>query len=229
MAPLFIISSFHCLGLFEYPLGQPRLYLSCLYILAVWGSVIYCNCFPNIFYLWQHIPLGLLDIFILSRVLIVLLSIFISFYHYKELKTWIREISIVDDTLEALGAPEEYQMLSNWIIRIIIGWIAIIFTKLLTEIYDVFFLYQWKMSFNRAFRILFMNYFTNVLTLSALICGTVLGYTSSRFHRVNDRLQVLHSNLFENNYKCRRQNRFTVVRLRIVESKNRKQYIWTLM
>ena len=39
----------------------------------------------------------------------------------KELKMCLRELAIVDDTLETLGMPKEYQKLRNWIIRIING------------------------------------------------------------------------------------------------------------
>jgi len=34
---------------------------------------------------------------------------------------YLRELSIVDDTLEALGVPKEYQRLRKWIIRLMIG------------------------------------------------------------------------------------------------------------
>ncbi|KYQ54790.1 hypothetical protein ALC60_06392 [Trachymyrmex zeteki] len=40
----------------------------------------------------------------------------------KELKRCLYELSIIDDSLDALGASKKYQRLRNWIIRIIIGW-----------------------------------------------------------------------------------------------------------
>ena len=42
----------------------------------------------------------------------------------------LRKLAIVDDTLEALGSPKEYQRLRNWIIRIIIGMIVYVFCEL---------------------------------------------------------------------------------------------------
>ncbi|KYN07078.1 hypothetical protein ALC62_01950 [Cyphomyrmex costatus] len=231
MKLLFIISSFHCLGLFEYPLGQPRMYFSCLYTLAVWGTLIYYYYYPKYSLLWQYNLLSFVNIILGIYTLIAVLSIFISFYRYKELKICLRELSIVDDTLEALGVPKEYQILRNWIIRIIIGWIAIIFNNIVQTIYSAVVLFGSKISFKIVFHILLACYIKNVVILSALICGTVLGYTSSRFHRINDLLlHVLYSDLSENNadYRCRRQNRSILVRQRITEDKDRKQYIWIL-
>ncbi|KYN02285.1 hypothetical protein ALC62_06923 [Cyphomyrmex costatus] len=123
-------------------------------------------------------------------------------------------------------------MLRNLIIRIIIGWIVILFIILTTATFCDFIIYN--ISFHKIIllRILFILLPTDinhVLTLSTLICGTVLGYTNSRFHRVNERLQVLYSDLFENNYNCRSQNRFILVRQRIARDKYHKQYVWTLM
>jgi len=47
---------------------------------------------------------------------------------------YLRELSIVDDTLEALGVPKEYQQLRKWIIRLMIGWIVhVLFSLLLLE------------------------------------------------------------------------------------------------
>ncbi|KYN03971.1 hypothetical protein ALC62_05171 [Cyphomyrmex costatus] len=231
MAPLFIISWFHCLGLFEYPLGQSRLHFSCLYALAVWSPYAYYRTTVYI-YLWQH---GFRFFCIMNSLdnLLSLSSIFISFNRCKELKACLRELSIVDNSLEALGVPKEYRMLRNLIIRIIIGWIAILFINLtvsifldsirlnvmpiLIIIYKIFWIILWPTNTD------------HVITLSTLICGTVLGYTSSRFHRVNERLQELYSDLFQNNYNCRSQNRFILVRQLIARDKYHKQYVWTLM
>ena len=49
----------------------------------------------------------------------------------------LRKLAIVDDSLEALGMPKEYQRLRNWIIRIIVGWIVYIFYQL-ASIYLIF-------------------------------------------------------------------------------------------
>ncbi|KYN50278.1 hypothetical protein ALC62_09199, partial [Cyphomyrmex costatus] len=115
--------------------------------------------------------------------------------------------------------------------RIIIGWIAILFINFTTEIFRNFIFNT--LSILRILLTIFWAILpTNthhVITLSALICGTVLGYTSSRFHRVNERLQELYSDLFENNYNCRSQNRFILVRQRMARAKYHKQYVWTLM
>ena len=46
LAPLLVIGSFCNLCMFEYPRGQPRIYLSYLYALAKWGSLIYFFFYP---------------------------------------------------------------------------------------------------------------------------------------------------------------------------------------
>jgi len=45
---LLIIGSFCNLGMFEYPRRQSRAYLSCLYALAKWSSLIYFFYYPYI-------------------------------------------------------------------------------------------------------------------------------------------------------------------------------------
>ncbi|KYN01692.1 hypothetical protein ALC62_07521 [Cyphomyrmex costatus] len=230
MAPLFIISWFHCLGLFEYPLGKSRLHFSCLYALALWGFYMYYYIIQSI-NLWQHSSRVILIIFLLYDVM-ALPSIFISFYRYKDLKACLRELSLVDDTLEALGVPKDYRMLRNWIIQIIIGWTAILFTDIIFNIFHFIFVRKIELILYillQIFLILLPTDTDRVIILSALNCGFVLGYMSSRFHRVNERLQVLYSDLFENNYKCRSQNRFILVRQQQARVKYHKQYLWILM
>ncbi|KYM99020.1 hypothetical protein ALC62_10251, partial [Cyphomyrmex costatus] len=152
---------------------------------------------------------------------------------FKELKTCLHELSIVDDTLEALGVPKEHRVLRKWILRIIIGWIVypfIDFMKIssLLIILSSFQVFLFLISFREILMRIYLKY---VITLSGLICGTVLGYTSSRFHRVNNLLRVIYSDIFENNadHRCRRQNRSILVSQRITGAKDRKRYIWILM
>ncbi|KYM98202.1 hypothetical protein ALC62_11107 [Cyphomyrmex costatus] len=230
LAPLFIISWFLCLGLFEYPLGQPRWYFSCLYILSVWSGLIYYCYYPFITVVVKGSGLIVTLILLLNN----LSSILISLYRYKELKICLCELSIVNDTLEALGAPKEYQMLRNWIIRIIFVWITYFFTEFAMLCYILCNIYSYRFVdlFKGIYSLLYLSdYAKHVNISSALICGTLLGYTSSRFHRVNDRLHILYSNLFENNadYGCKRQTSSILVCYQITGAKDRKQDIWILM
>ncbi|EGI61748.1 hypothetical protein G5I_09977 [Acromyrmex echinatior] len=121
LAPLLTFGSFFGLGMFEYPRGQPRAYLSCLYVLAKWGSLMYFYYYP---YLKRilHVEKAF-DIQIINLVLINTL-ILISLCRFKELKMCLRELAIIDDTLEALGAPKEYQRLLfiDMMIRIAMLW-----------------------------------------------------------------------------------------------------------
>ncbi|KYQ53601.1 hypothetical protein ALC60_00356, partial [Trachymyrmex zeteki] len=145
----------------------------------------------------------------------------------KELKMCLHELSLVDNIMEAVGAPKEYQRLRKWIIRIIILWIVYIFQNFAVVIYYSWFVFD--SNFDRICENLVITYPNIVHVLSALIWGTIFGYTSSRFHQVNDRLHVLYSDLFENNADYRGQNRSILVCQRITKAVNRKQYIWIIM
>jgi len=91
----------------------------------------------------------------------------------------LRELAIVDDTLKALGEPKEYQRLRNWIIRIIIGWIAYIFYQLAYYNYLVFFVFNFDINFTYFFSMSCLefldNYPSNIIILSALISAAIIG------------------------------------------------------
>ncbi|KYN50300.1 hypothetical protein ALC62_10757, partial [Cyphomyrmex costatus] len=158
-----------------------------------------------------------------------------SVYNFlKELKICLRELSVVNDTLETLGAPNEYHRMRKWIIRIIIGCIVFVLYDIMVSVYPVKYYgssMDSKIILKFIFFMLASYYPLCVNILSALICGTVLGYTSSRFHQVNDRLRVLYSDLFENHadYRYRKQNKSILVRECITGAKDRKQSTWILM
>ncbi|KYQ46922.1 hypothetical protein ALC60_14067 [Trachymyrmex zeteki] len=143
----------------------------------------------------------------------------------------LHELSIVDDTLEALGASKEYQRLRNWIIRMIIGWIIYCFSFLLI-IYS-FYVYIYGVDFSNIKKICYpfvkMTHSKFINTLSVLIWGTIIGYTSSRFHQINDRLYVIYSDFFENDPNYERRNRSISVRQQITGVTDCKHYIWTIM
>ncbi|KYN19369.1 hypothetical protein ALC57_08285 [Trachymyrmex cornetzi] len=103
----------------------------------------------------------------------------VCYYKKNELKTCLRELAIVDHTLEVLGTPKEYQRLRNWINRIIIGWIVYVFhhftyTNCMALIYskiDINFT-----SFVKTMYIAILyNYPSYVIALSALISAAILG------------------------------------------------------
>ncbi|KYN18969.1 hypothetical protein ALC57_08642 [Trachymyrmex cornetzi] len=225
LAPLLIIGSFCSLGLFEYPLGQPRPYLSFLYTLTTWSFSTYASYYNYFIYLeWQRIW----DYVVIIEFIAVITLTLVNYFHFKEFKMCLYELSVVDSTLEALGAPNEYQRLRNWIIRIIIGWIVYIFCYTAEFLYVEFPLPD-EPTDSVTIYLTFLEFYPEfVIILSALIWGTILGYTSSRFHQVNDRLQVICSDLFENNAD-RRQNRCILVRQRMTGVKDCKQYIWIIM
>ncbi|KYN27996.1 hypothetical protein ALC57_02595, partial [Trachymyrmex cornetzi] len=157
----------------------------------------------------------------------------INMIFLKELKTCLRELAIVDHTLEVLGTPKEYQRLRNWTIRIIIGLIVYIFYQLTYHIFLIFFLLNRDINFTSFVAVIYttllIKYPSNIIVLSALISAAILGYISSRFHRVNERLRALYCDLFESSVDYRRQNRSIFVHQRKTEAKDYNQYIWIIM
>ncbi|KYN39259.1 hypothetical protein ALC56_06335 [Trachymyrmex septentrionalis] len=93
----------------------------------------------------------------------------------RELKVCLHKLSIVDDTLEALGMPKEYQCLRNWIIRIIIGWIVLVFFD--NAVCSFFLNYYYYEYFNIVciYIPFVINYVHHVNILSALTSGAIIG------------------------------------------------------
>ena len=89
----------------------------------------------------------------------------------------LSELTIVDDTLEALEVPKEYQRLHNWIIRIIIGWIVLIFYYIAYDnfIYNVFLNYDIINSWRQTLYNFPLTYLSCVIILSALISTAIFG------------------------------------------------------
>ncbi|KYN13246.1 hypothetical protein ALC57_14583 [Trachymyrmex cornetzi] len=173
LAPLMTIGGFCNLTMFEYPLGQPRTYISYLYGLIKWSLLMYFYYYPRYINNLQNKTIVISDIISLLNIILILISI----CRFKELKTCLRELAIVDHTLEALGTPKEYQRLHNWIIRIIIGWIVYVFYHLTYyKVFSFFFhrsipWYTW----NVMLEMFLGNYPSDVFILSALIFAAILG------------------------------------------------------
>jgi len=92
----------------------------------------------------------------------------------------LRELAIIDDTLEILGAPKEYQRLRNWIIRIMIGFIVYIFYELAYINIYVYFVYDIDLDVNFYFcqitiHMFLIAYPTYLIVLNTLISAIILG------------------------------------------------------
>jgi len=88
-----------------------------------------------------------------------------SIYNFlKEFKMCLYELSLMDDTIEAIGAPKKYQRLRKWIIRIIIGWIVFIFYTLAGNV-----LFLSEFNINLVYKKFVLLYPSYVHILSTLI------------------------------------------------------------
>ncbi|KYN39824.1 hypothetical protein ALC56_05764 [Trachymyrmex septentrionalis] len=230
LKPLLILGSFFGLGFFEYH-GHSMPYLSCPYVLAISSLLMHFTYYPylvrifenpnNIFKYWRDIV----------PFITAMTSILVSWIYFKELKMCLRELSLIDDTMEAIGSQKKYQRMRKWIIRITIGYIVYMFFKVTLFSLILKFYTDWNdINFYIILFGMLLNYYPDFIQiLSALIWGTILGYVSFRFHQVIDRLHVLYSGLFKNNANYRRQNRSNLECQRITDAEDRKQYIWILM
>jgi len=92
----------------------------------------------------------------------------------------LHELSLVDDTMEAIGSPKKYQRLRKWIIRIIIGYIVYIFYRLASCVYFEFmFFNQAHTGFVAVCKLFLFSYGEFVHISSSLIWGTILGLVYS--------------------------------------------------
>ncbi|KYM77784.1 hypothetical protein ALC53_11795 [Atta colombica] len=85
LALLLITGSFWSLDFFEYPLGQPRPYLSCLYTLATWSYLTYSNYYIHILELKMCLQLSIVN---------DTLEAFSAPKEYQRLRKWIIRIII---------------------------------------------------------------------------------------------------------------------------------------
>ncbi|KYM84775.1 hypothetical protein ALC53_05057 [Atta colombica] len=138
----------------------------------------------------------------------------------------LHELSLVDDTMEAVNAPKKYQRLRKWIIRIIIGCSIHIFYYFAEPIYLLLTFTHYMIGI---FTIFYFCFPLFVHISSALIWETIVGCLSFKFHQINHHLHIFYSELFENNADYRRQNRFNLMCQRISETEDRKQCIWIIM
>ncbi|KYQ53410.1 hypothetical protein ALC60_07476 [Trachymyrmex zeteki] len=92
-----------------------------------------------------------------------------------EFKMCLHELSLVDDTMEAVGAPKEYQRLRKWIIRIIIGWIVFTFNEFVSITYIDFLHGYNNTNLVETYFLFVMRFPKYVHILSTLIWGTILG------------------------------------------------------
>ncbi|XP_029160042.1 uncharacterized protein LOC114932035 [Nylanderia fulva] len=141
----------------------------------------------------------------------------------KESKICIRKLSIVDNTLEMLGTPKKYRQLYSWLIGIITGWISL---ALLVDISDIVWLNYEYFSITRILVPFIGNYLDHVVNFNVLICGIMVGYTGSRFQRINEYIRDLCQ---QNTEQDKKRNELILVNQRRLETKKCKQYMWIIM
>ncbi|XP_011868554.1 PREDICTED: uncharacterized protein LOC105562370 [Vollenhovia emeryi] len=189
LAPLLIIGSICSLGFLEYPVGQPRPYLTCLYFFTKWSLftyffyyLVYNSHTPFVYMSWPNV-------IIMTSAIV---SILVSLFRFKELKMCLHKLSIVDNTLEVLGTSKEYQRLRKWIIQLIHGWLSL---ALFMNSVDIFWLNYQDFSITRVCVPFLGNHLLHVNTLGALIWGVILGSVYIHIYFIKLFLYNVHRNV----------------------------------
>ncbi|RLU19070.1 ObirGr22 [Ooceraea biroi] len=222
LSPLLTIGSICGLAIFEYPPGRARPYFSCLYFSITWSLYVFL-CY----YLFYNNYAVVISWPIKVVMLTTIVSVCDSLFHFKDLSTCLRKLSVVDDTLQVLGTPKEYRLLYKWTIGVIIGWIILAcFLNTIDSIVS----YYYTREHSDIVRIcvpFFTNHLFHVDTYSGLIWGTILGYTGSRFQRINEHIYTL---LSEDTKCIKRWDKLIPINYQSrAEAKDCKRYIWIIM
>ncbi|XP_032682004.1 uncharacterized protein LOC116849193 [Odontomachus brunneus] len=124
LSPLLSISYVLGIRIIEFPMGKPRQWCSFLYILLLWA--IYHIL---VLYTIIHLMSGMYIIYKFCfwlNIWIALLSAVLGIYHDKKYRTCLRQLDIVDDTLEKIEVTTNYQKLYKKMLLTIFGWFAYI-------------------------------------------------------------------------------------------------------
>ncbi|KYN28061.1 hypothetical protein ALC57_02497 [Trachymyrmex cornetzi] len=97
LAPLMTIGAFCNLAMFEYPLGQSRTYITCLYGLAKWSLLIYYFYYPNYIIGFEK---KIYTLVIISLITIILIPINICRFKVK----------IINETVAILHKLSSYNL-----------------------------------------------------------------------------------------------------------------------
>ncbi|EZA58585.1 hypothetical protein X777_14748 [Ooceraea biroi] len=188
LSPLLTIGSICGLAIFEYPPGRARPYFSCLYFSITWSLYVFL-CY----YLFYNNYAVVISWPIKVVMLTTIVSVCDSLFHFKDLSTCLRKLSVVDDTLQVLGTPKEYRLLYKWTIGVIIGWIILAcFLNTIDSIVS----YYYTREHSDIVRIcvpFFTNHLFHVDTYSGLIWGTILGHIHLHLSHISHQLNKVFS------------------------------------
>ena len=88
----------------------------------------------------------------------------------------LHELSLVDDTMEAIGLPKKHQRLRKWIIRITIGYIVYVFYQFTRPAYTSLIFYNSYPSIREIVHMFLHLFFPEFVYISsALIWETIVG------------------------------------------------------
>ncbi|XP_032681998.1 uncharacterized protein LOC116849186 [Odontomachus brunneus] len=222
--PLLVI--WFIIGLGIYPSNRAKPCFSVLYSLMLWcvyGCFYYCII---MMFTWNVIfQRTIWKIVHVINMFTTLTSVIIGFCYDKKLRTCIKNLATVDDTLEELGIPKMYQEMHMWSKRVVAGWVVYIF---FTNTYDSLWWRSVRQS-NWAYLISHaINHCFHVNLFVDLTFIFFMWYIGTRFDKLNENVRGLLVSE-EHSLRCTWKKPVVAVYRSTLYANNYKRMLWSSM
>ncbi|XP_032681983.1 uncharacterized protein LOC116849175 [Odontomachus brunneus] len=214
------------IGLGIHPTNRVKPCFSSLYSLMFWcayGSFYYCI----MMFFTRNITYRTTVSMIVRAItmLTTLTSVIIGLCYDKKLRTCIKKLANVDDTLEELGIPKMYQKMHMWSKRMVAGWIVYIFC---TDINDSF--WWWRVTHSNCAYIIphVLNHCYHVNLFVDLTFIFFMWYIGTRFDKLNENIRDLLVSE-EHGLRCTWKKPVVAVYRHTLYADNYKRILWTSM
>ncbi|XP_032682016.1 uncharacterized protein LOC116849204 [Odontomachus brunneus] len=219
-----LLVTWFIIGLGIYPTNRAKPCFSALYSLLLWCAYG-CFYYLIMFFIWDITFRKNLSIILnVINMLTTLMSVIIGLFYDKKLRTCIKRLAIVDDTLEELGIPKMYQEMHMWSKRVVAGWVVYI---LFINTYDFF---RWRKVSQSNWAYLIphvINHCYYVNTFVDLTFIFFMWYIGTRFDKLNENVRGLLVNE-EYGLKCTWKKPVVAV-YRHIYTDDYKRVLWTSM
>ncbi|KAL6258496.1 hypothetical protein P5V15_010453 [Pogonomyrmex californicus] len=213
-------------GILKYPGNRPRFGLSIFYMLIVWSVYACVFYYTMIQFPPERLFNSFLTFFILTiNLLVTIIHIIIIIRKRKKFVACIRKLELVDDTLEKLGMPKEFDILQN-----LTKWamIILIFIICISSILDSMLCVRIYNNIKGILIPFVINYTIHINTLMDIKFILLLRHIGTRMDKMNDYIEQL---LKTEDYgiKCKWKKSFVVKNYYVRSIENSKHALWTLM
>ncbi|XP_032682000.1 uncharacterized protein LOC116849188 [Odontomachus brunneus] len=221
-----LLVTWFIIGLGFYPTNRVKPCFSTLYSLMLWCTYG-CFCYLiMVFFTWNKTFRTTVSMVLRAiNMLITLTSVIIGLCYDKKLRTCMKKLAAVDDTLEELGIPKMYQEMHMWSKRVVAGWVVYIF---FTNTYDSFWWWSVTQS-NWAYLIPHvLNHCFHVNLFVDFMFIFFMWYIGTRFDKLNENVRGLLVSE-EHGLRCRWKKPVIAVYRHTLYADNYKRILWTSM